>query len=53
LGQPPIKFPFRWGLLMCYREPDPTRRVRSISRRLPDHWVDQLSPPRKALFEEF
>ena len=43
----------RWGLLLSYREPDPTGRLRSISRRLPDGWVGTLPAPRRALFREF
>ena len=31
----------RWGLLLTYREPDPLRRFPSISRSIPDQWVER------------
>jgi hypothetical protein len=44
----------RWGLLLTYRQPDPKRRLPSISRSIPDEWVErELSGRRKALFAEF
>ena len=44
----------RWGLLLTYRQPDPHRRFRSISRNIPDQWRDtHLSGRRAEIFAEF
>lgn len=44
----------RWGLLLTYRQPDPKQRFASISRSVPDEWVDrELSGRRKVLFTEY
>jgi len=52
-------FGTRYGLLMVYRKPDPQRRLRSIDRNVPDHWVARkaaggaLSEAEQRLFAEF
>ena len=44
----------RWGLLLTYRQPDPTRRLPSISRSLPDSWIEShLAGQTRELFREY
>jgi hypothetical protein len=44
----------RWGLLLTYRQPDPQRRFRSISRSIPDQWVERtLRGRRQEIFAEW
>ena len=42
------------GLLLTYRQPDPTRRLPSISRSLPDSWIEShLAGQTRELFREY
>ena len=44
----------RWGMLLTYRQPDPKRRFPSISRNIPDQWVErELTGQRRQLFQEY